>query len=330
MPHGAGAGPLRAAPTRGEREGNGTGVRAQARGATPTRSHASSADPTLDVTIVVPYYNPGRPPALDRRTDGPGARRVGHDLRDHHRLGRLDRRKPVHPRRVPAQRRQAGVARHQLGQGACAAGGARHGSWPLPGLHRCRRRHLARVPRPVRLDHAQRAPGHHHREQAAPRLVGALPAASAPVLVELPASDPPALPPQRQGHPGRDQAGRPPRHRRGAPAVAREPLRPRPRVAGAGAAPRLHAHRGGADPDRGALRQHDLPQGRMAPARRHPRPLRPRFGAPRVRRRHRGISPRAPGRRSGSPPTEAAQTRPEQHGTSGRTLESSPNHHTPV
>ena len=87
---------------------------------------------------------------------------------------------------------------------------------------------------------------HHHRQQAAPRLLRALPAAAAAVLVGLPAPHPPAVPPERQGHPGRDQAGRPQGHRRRPPAAAREPLRPRPGAAGAGPPPRLHPHRRGA------------------------------------------------------------------------------------
>ena len=50
-------------------------------------------------------------------------------------------------------------------------------------------------------------------------------------------------------------------------------------------APRLHPHRGGARADSGAFRQHHLPQGRVAPPGRHPRPLRPLLRPARVRRR---------------------------------------------
>ena len=52
----------------------------------------------------------------------------------------------------------------------------------------------------------------------------------------------PAVPAEREGHPGGDQAGRPPGHRRRPAAAAREPLRARSRAAGAG--PPARATRG--------------------------------------------------------------------------------------
>ena len=138
---------------------------------------------------------------------------------------------------------------------------------------------------------------HHHRQQAPSRLLGALPAAAPAVLMGLPAPHPPALPVERQGHAGGDQAGEPQGHRRRVAPLAREPLRPGPRAAGPGPAPRVHADRGGAGADRGALRQHDLAQSGVAAPRRHARPVRPLLRPPRVRRGHPGRRDPAPRRR---------------------------------
>ena len=163
--------------------------------------------------------------------------------------------------------------------------------------------------------------------QAPPRFLGALPAAAPALLVGLPATDPPPLPPEREGHPGRDQAGRPQRHRRGPAFAAREPLRARPRAPGAGPTAGVHADRRGAGADQGALRQHHLAQGRVAAPRRHARPLRPLLDPPRVRRGAGGDGGAGPVRRHGrcrrfEPRAEAGgRLEPtEQRRTSGPTL----------
>ena len=74
-----------------------------------------------------------------------------------------------------------------VGKGHALRAGLAPGTGALSRLHRRRRRHLPRAARPLRLHHAIRAARHHHRQQAPPRVLGALPAAAPPLLVGLPA-----------------------------------------------------------------------------------------------------------------------------------------------
>ena len=77
--------------------------------------------------------------------------------------------------------------------------------------------------------------------------------------------------------------------------------------------------------DRGAVRQHHLPQGRVAAPRRHARPLRPLLRPPRVRRRDRGPARRAPTPAAAAlgpaPRAGADRTGPSRPRRSGRTLD---------
>ena len=57
---------------------------------------------------------------------------------------------------LPRERGAAHLVRHERGQGPRAPGGARDGAGAVSRLHRRRRRHLPRVPGPLRLHHATR------------------------------------------------------------------------------------------------------------------------------------------------------------------------------
>ena len=243
-------------------------------------------DPTLDVSIVVPYYNPGdrlRTTVEDmvRVLDASGMTFEIITVSD----GSTDG-SPFTLEGFPESVVRRVYVRHQRRQGARAAGRAGHGAGALSRLHRRRRRHLPRAARPLRLHHAvaeqpdiiigsKRHPdssvhypplrrlyswGYQHligllfRLHVKDTQVG-IKLVDRKVIADV-------LPLLRESRFALDLELLVLARRLGYTRIVEAP---------------------GAD--RGALREHHLAQGRVAAARRHPRPLHPLLRPPRVRRR---------------------------------------------
>ena len=131
----------------------------------------------LDLTVVVPYYNPGPNLVGHVAQVIELLRDRGVELRGHRGLGRLDRRQ----RRRPRAARSGGPGRspaRQSGQGSCAARRARAWAGQLSRIHRRRRGHPGAGAGRVRRLRPERAPRLRDREQAPPRVGRRLPAAA--------------------------------------------------------------------------------------------------------------------------------------------------------
>ena len=105
------------------------------------RANLALLDADLDLTVVVPYYNPGKllVPTIERLLsvlDASGATYEVIAVSDGSTDG-SDRELDESPSgQAPAHQRGLGP---QPGQGGCAAGRACQGPWALPRLHRRRR-----------------------------------------------------------------------------------------------------------------------------------------------------------------------------------------------
>ena len=160
------------------------------------RANLALLDADLDLTVVVPYYNPGQllVPTIERLLsvlDASGATYEVIAVSDGSTDGSDRELDDALARQAPAHQRGAGA---QPGQGGRAAGRPGQGPWPLPRLHRRRWRPR---PDPVRLvpdDGAPLQPRHNPREQAPPALRGRVPVPPARLLVGLPAGRAPRLP----------------------------------------------------------------------------------------------------------------------------------------
>ena len=111
--------------------------------------------------------------------------------------------------------------------------------------------------------------GHGHREQASSRLGDRLPRPPSPVLVRIPASDEASVRPQGPRHADRDQ-DRPPRRRSGSPpSHVRGPIRLRYRDDRVGPLLRISAHGRGPGQDQAAAHEHGEGPDRGLDAQRH-------------------------------------------------------------
>ena len=236
------------------------------------RANLALLDASLDLSVVVPYYNPGRllVPTIERLLsvlDASGASYEVVAVSDGSTDGSDRRTRRARGGPPPAD--QPGL-RPKPGQGRGPAHRPGPGPGTLLGLHRRRR---GPGPDPARLvpDHGPPLqPGHHPRQQAPPALGGRVPTAQARLFLGLPAGGADGVPSQHPRHPDRDQAHTPGRAVRRAAPHGGEALRLRPGALRDRPPPRLQAVPRGPYPPAPPVHEHGVLAFGLPFAPRHP------------------------------------------------------------